>query len=79
MTRVYLDHNATTPVYPEVGDAVSSLLTTKFGNPSSAHAEGREARVMVDDARRQTAALIGARPSEIIFTSGGTEAHAQGT
>ena len=74
MTRVYLDHNATTPVYPEVGDAVSSLLTTKFGNPSSAHAEGREARVMVDDARRQTAALIGARPSEIIFTSGGTEA-----
>ena len=71
---VYLDHNATTPVLPEVVDAMLPWLRDGFGNPSSGHAYGRRAASAVATAREQVAALIGARADEIVFTSGGTEA-----
>lgn len=74
MRRVYLDHSATTPVDPEVAELMLNYYTTKFGNPSSIHSFGREAKKALEDARAQVAALIGARPEEIVFTSGGTEA-----
>src|SRR2546428_6251262 len=74
MTRVYLDHAATTPVAPEVAEAMARVYRDVPGNPSSVYAEGRSARALVDDAREQVAAAIGAQPSEIVFTSGGTEA-----
>nr|MDQ3958660.1 cysteine desulfurase [Actinomycetota bacterium] len=70
----YLDHAATTPMLPEVGDAMTPLLTADFGNPSSVHAYGRAAKTAVEDARERVAAAVGARPSEIVFTGGGTEA-----
>jgi len=73
MKRVYLDHNATTPVEPEVLDAILPYLREDFGNASSIHTPGQRARAAVEIAREQVAALIGARPQEIIFTSGGTE------
>jgi cysteine desulfurase len=69
----YLDHNSTTPTRAEVVEAMLPWLTERFGNPSSMHSFGREARVAIDEARVSVAALIGARPREIIFTSGGTE------
>ncbi len=72
---IYLDHNATTPVLPEVVDAMLPWLTTHFGNPSSNHVYGHRARQVVADARQQVAALIGCRPDEIYFTSGGTESN----
>jgi cysteine desulfurase len=73
MKRVYLDHNATAPVRAEAAHAVTrALLLT--GNPSSVHAEGRAARRIVEDARANVAALIHAKPTEVVFTSGGTEA-----
>ena len=72
---VYLDHNATTPMAPEVLEAMLPYLTHAFGNPSSTHALGRQAADAVRAARSQVAALIGSRPDEIIFTSGGTEAN----
>ncbi len=72
--QVYLDNNATTPLLPEVLQAMMPLLTEHFGNPSSAHGWGRRVRVLVDEARRNVATLIGARPSTVLFTSGGTEA-----
>jgi cysteine desulfurase len=71
---IYADHNATTPVDPEVHDAMLSALHAGFGNPSSLHRAGQEARRLVERARAQAAALIGAEPDEIVFTSGGTEA-----
>jgi cysteine desulfurase len=71
--RVYLDHNATTPVEPEVIDAMLPFLSSEFGNASSIHTFGQRARAAVETAREQVAALIGARPQEIVFTSGGTE------
>ena len=75
MKRIYLDHNATTPLHPEVLDAMTPYLTNRFGNGSSIHAYGREARNAIDTAREQVADLIGAKsPSEIVFTSSGTEA-----
>ncbi len=74
MARVYLDHAATTPVDPEVAEAMARVLTGIPGNPSSIYAEGRQARALVDRAREEVAAAIGAQPSEIVFTSGGTEA-----
>ena len=75
MRKVYLDHSATTPVDPRVVDAMLPYLTEKFGNASSVHLFGQEARAAVDRARRQTASLIGARANEVVFTSGGTEAN----
>ncbi len=72
---IYLDHNATTPIAPEVLDAMQPYLTESFGNPSSDHPLGREARRAVDVARDQVATLIGASPDEIVFTSGGTESN----
>jgi cysteine desulfurase len=73
MRRVYLDHAATTPVRREVADLMMEYLVNKFGNASSIHSWGREARQAVDEAREQVARLIGADPAEVIFTSGGTE------
>jgi cysteine desulfurase len=73
--RVYLDNSATTPVDRRVVDAMIPFLTEKFGNASSIHFFGQEAKMAVDEARHQVAALIRARPAEIIFTSGGTEAN----
>ncbi|NVJ22931.1 MULTISPECIES: cysteine desulfurase family protein [Myxococcus] len=72
---LYLDHNATTPVDPEVVDAMLPYLREHFGNPSSGHPYGRRAHQALEAARAQVAALIGAKPSEILFTSGGTEAN----
>ena len=72
---VYLDHNATTPVLPEVVDAMLPYLREHFGNPSSAHAYGRHASVAVARARIQVAALLGCDADEVVFTSGGTEAN----
>ena len=74
MTPLYFDHNATTPLLAEVVEAMEPYLTTHFGNPSSAHAYGREAKAAVDRAREAVAALVGARAEEVVFTSGGTEA-----
>ncbi|HKW78376.1 MAG TPA: cysteine desulfurase family protein [Candidatus Limnocylindria bacterium] len=74
MRRVYLDHAATTPVDPEVAEAMARVYRDVPGNPSSIYAEGQAARALVDGAREQVAAAIGASPSEIVFTSGGTEA-----
>src|ERR687885_766446 len=75
MRRVYLDNSATTPVDPRVVEAMMPYLTGRFGNPSSVHFFGQEARAAVDRARREVAALVGARQNEIVFTSGGTEAN----
>lgn len=74
MRRVYCDHAATTRCHPEVAKLVYEYLVNDFGNPSSIHAFGRRARKGVEEARQQVADLIGARTTEIFFTSGGTEA-----
>lgn len=73
MKPIYLDHNATTPLAPEVLEAMLPVLREHFGNPSSIHSHGRFARVRMDEAREQVADLIHAHPGEIVFTSGGTE------
>lgn len=73
--RVYLDNSATTPLDPAVLDAMMPYLTEKFGNASSIHFFGQETRSAVDKARHQVAALLNARPNEIVFTSGGTESN----
>src|SRR6266850_791432 len=73
MNRVYLDYNATTPVEPEVLDAMLPYFSGEFGNAASIHTPGQRARAAVETAREQVAALIGGRPQEIVFTSGGTE------
>ncbi len=73
--RIYLDHNATSPMRASVFEAMRPFLTGAHGNPSGVHEEGRRARTAVDRARGQVAALIGASPDEIVFTSGGTEAN----
>jgi cysteine desulfurase len=73
MNRVYLDFNATTPVDPEVLDAMLPYFSTEFGNAASIHTPGQRARAAVETAREQVAAFIGARSQEIVFTSGGTE------
>jgi cysteine desulfurase len=75
MKTVYLDHCATTPLHPKVLTAMLPFLRTSFGNPSSIHAMGRNARDAIEEARGKVAALIDAKPSEIVFTSGGTEAN----
>jgi cysteine desulfurase len=71
--RIYFDHNATTPVAPEVADAVATALRTTFGNPSSLHRPGQLAKTALDEARAAVARLVGAQPTEIVFTSGGSE------
>ena len=70
---IYLDYNATTPVAPEVADAVNHAVRELWGNPSSNHVWGRRARTAVDQARARVAALLGCEPDEVIFTGGGTE------
>jgi cysteine desulfurase len=74
MHRVYLDNNATTPVLPEVFEAMRPYFGERFGNASSIHRNGQETRAAVEDARESVAKLLGCRASEIVFTSGGTEA-----
>ena len=74
MRRVYLDHSATTPVDAEVATLMLTYYTEKYGNPSSIHGFGREAKHALEEARLQVASLIGAKPEEVTFTSGGTEA-----
>jgi cysteine desulfurase len=74
MRRVYLDHSATTPVDQEVAALMMTYYTEKYGNPSSVHSFGREAKQALEEARSQVAELIGATPAEVTFTSGGTEA-----
>lgn len=73
MRRVYLDNNATTPVLPEVFEAMKPFYLEQFGNASSIHHFGQHARAAVEKARASVAALLNARPAEIVFTSGGTE------
>src|SRR6266702_1638746 len=73
MRRVYFDNNATSPLLPEVFEAMRPYFFEKFGNASSIHQQGQQARSAVEDAREQVAKLLGARESEIVFTSGGTE------
>ncbi|MFD1736695.1 cysteine desulfurase family protein [Bacillus salitolerans] len=71
---IYVDHAATSPVHPSVAESMLPYMTTVFGNPSSIHSFGRKSRQVIDQARESIAKLIGAKESEIIFTSGGTEA-----
>ncbi len=73
MRRIYMDHNATTPVRPEVLEALLPYYQDRYANPSSVHAEGQDARVAVEEARERTAALLGGRAREIVFTGCGTE------
>ena len=74
MKRIYLDHNSTTPLHPEVLEAILPYYKEAFGNPSTIYSFGQEIRKATDEAREKVANLIGASPEEIIFTSGGTEA-----
>src|SRR3990170_445229 len=74
MRRVYFDHNATTPLAPDVLRAMTPYLTEEYGNASSIHSVGQRARAAVEQARAEVAALLGAREKEAVFTSGGTEA-----
>ena len=73
----YFDHSATTPVHPDVLDLMHSIQKDVYGNPSSVHSQGREARSLIETARKRVAKAIGAIPNQIIFTSGGTEANNQ--
>ena len=75
MQQIYLDHNATTPLRPEVLEAMLPYLRTHFGNPSSVHRTGRRAKQGLEEAREQIAACIRAKPAEVLFTSGGTESN----
>jgi len=70
--QVYLDHNATTPLHPEVAKTLAETMAC-FGNPSSMHAFGREARGLVEEARAKVASFIGALPEEIVFVGSGSE------
>ncbi len=72
--HIYLDNAATTPMDPEVAKAMSEVIANCYGNPSAQHAIGRNAKGIMEMARRKIAELINAKPSEIIFTAGGTEA-----
>ncbi len=73
MKRIYMDHSATTPVAPEVLEAMLPYFSEKFGNASSLHSFGLEAKEALEESREKVAGLLGAKPEEIIFTSGGTE------
>jgi cysteine desulfurase len=77
MRPIYLDHNATTPLLPEAAEAMRRVEAEAFGNPSSLHSAGRKARQALEDARERIAALLGARPDGVIFTSCATEANNQ--
>src|SRR5436190_7394434 len=72
--RIYLDHNATSPLLPEALEAMLPFLRAGAANPSSTHRDGQRARLAIEEAREEVAALAGVSPSEIVFTSGGTEA-----
>ena len=72
---VYFDYNATTPLDPDVRAAMLPFLEGIFGNPSSVHHVGRRARSLLDDARDRTSKILGCKPSEVVFTSGGTESN----
>ncbi|MEL0272271.1 MAG: aminotransferase class V-fold PLP-dependent enzyme, partial [Flavobacteriaceae bacterium] len=74
MTPVYFDNAATTALRPEVVTTISESLSEQFGNPSSTHSFGRSAKALIEKARKSIATTLGAKPSEIYFTSGGTEA-----
>ena len=73
MRKVYLDNNATSPLLPEVFEAMRPYFIEKFGNASSIYERGHQARLTVDHARKSIARWLGAQPAEIVFTSGGTE------
>lgn len=75
MRRIYLDHNASTPMAPEVATAMSEAMVGAFGNPSSPHWAGAPAHHLVEEARRQVAGLLGCAPEEVVFTSGGSESN----
>ncbi len=75
MKRIYLDYNATTPVDPRVLEAIVPFMNEEFGNPSSIHSFGRAGKAAIDVSREQVAELLGARPKEIVFTSGGSESN----
>src|SRR5712672_3372777 len=72
---IYFDYNATTPLDPAVREAMLPFLGEVWGNPSSVHHVGQQARAVLDDARDRAATVLGCRPSEVIFTSGGTESN----
>ena len=78
MARIYLDHNASTPVRPEVLEAMQPYFLGHYGNASSAHAFGQEAKGAMEEARAKVAAFLNAAPGEIVFTSGGTESDNMG-
>src|SRR5664279_912289 len=73
MRRVYLDNNATSPLLPEVFEAMRPYFFERFGNASSIHQQGQQSRAAVEQAREKVAELLNCRPAEIVFTSGGTE------
>ena len=75
MKRIYLDYAATTPVDPQVLQAMQPYFFEEFGNPSSIHSFGQEAKKAIEEAREKVASFLGAKPEEIIFTSGGTESN----
>src|SRR4051794_26394617 len=75
MKRVYFDYNATTPLAPEVASAIRPYLEEEYGNPSCLHWAGQRAHIAIDQARCQVAALLCCEPTEIVFTSGGTESN----
>jgi cysteine sulfinate desulfinase/cysteine desulfurase-like protein len=75
MKSIYLDYNATTPIPPEVADAMIPFLREHFGNPSSSHPYGIATKQAIENARQQVAGLIQCSPEEIVFTSGGTESN----
>ncbi len=74
MKQIYMDYAATTPTHPEVLEAMMPYFSERFGNPSSVYETGIEVRQAIEEARERVAAALGARPEEIVFTSGGTEA-----
>ncbi|MEK6655438.1 MAG: aminotransferase class V-fold PLP-dependent enzyme, partial [Thermodesulfobacteriota bacterium] len=73
--RIYLDFNASTPLAPDVAEAMEPFLTRHFGNPSSLHWAGAPAKEAVENARQQVADLLSCQPSEVVFTSGGSESN----
>src|SRR6516225_8797265 len=79
MRTAYLDNNATSPLLPEVLEAMKPYFGEKFGNASSIHRQGQQARAAVEKSREQVAELLNCRPADVVFTSGGTEVNYFGT